>query len=209
MRTQAKPFIVQIKKRKRTGGDESPPARSLFGSVAKELAEELAGASRGGGFGRSADGSAALRGEARASALPAGAPSAWPAAAGVSAAPPSAAARVLPDLSRHDRVEPEEEVAKREREPRIRRKRRYTRKATRTASPVPTVIREDVVPAPAPIPASIAPVAESAGEAQKRVHRQRFKWSAWRSRRGKTTATSPAQPPRGQRWKRRLPRAAR
>ena len=160
MRTQAKPFIVQVKKRKRTGSDDSRPVRSLIGPVAKELAEELAGTSSG--FRRGGDGNPALGGPARTGAQTAGASSAWPVPAGASAAPPG-----------------------------------------------PAVIREEIVTAPAPIPRSIAPVAESAGEAQQRVHRQRFKWSAWRSRRGKTTATSPAQPPRGQRWKRRLPRAAR
>jgi len=207
MRTQAKPFIVQVKKRKRTGSDDSRPVRSLFGPVAKELAEELAGTSSG--FRRGGDGNPALGGPARTGAQTAGASSAWPVPAGASVAPPGPAARVLPDLTPRDRVEPEEEVVKREREPRIRRKRRYTRKATRTASPAPAVIREEIVTAPAPIPRSIAPVAESADEAQKRVPRQRFKWSAWRSRRGKSATTSPAQPPRGQRWKRRLPRAAR
>jgi hypothetical protein len=205
MRTQAKPFIVQIKKRKRTGADEPRPVRSLFGPVAKELANEMADADSSGSFGRAGDGGCVFRGGAQSSA----ASSAWPSPANGPAAPASPAARVLPDLTRHDRVEPEvetEEVVKRE--PRIRRKRRYTRKAAKTAGPATEVVREQARP-PAPAPVAAVAIEENSGEAQKRVRRQRFKWSAWRGRRGKTDGSSPGQPPRGQRWKRRLPRAAR
>jgi len=204
MRTQAKPFIVQIKKRKRTGADDSRPVRGLFGPVAKELADELDGTTSR--FARGGDGGGAfIRGEDKAGAQPAAA-SVWPLPANAAAAPANNAARVLPDLSRHERAEPEEEVVARE--PRIRAKRRYTKKPTRTRSPSPAVISEKPVPPPAPVIA--APAAdESSGETQKHVRRPRFKWSDWRTRRGKGEAGSAAQPPRGQRWKRRLPRAVR
>jgi len=204
MRTQAKPFIVQIKKRKRTGADDSRPVRSLFGPVAKELAEELAGT--GSRFGRGGDANSAnIRGEEqRAGTQPLAAPSAWPLPANPPAAPANSSARVLPDLSRHERAEPEEEIVARE--PRIRRKRRYTRKTARTGAPAPVVTIEEPVAAPV-VPAPSAD--NGSGETEKRVRRQRFKWSSWRSRRSKTDASSPAQPPRGQRRKRRLPRAAR
>jgi hypothetical protein len=205
MRTQAKPFIVQIKKRKRTGADDSRPIRSLFGPVAKELADELDGTTSR--FARGGDGGGAfIRAEDKAGALPAAASPAWPSPANAATAPANNAARVLPDLSRHDRAEPEEEVVARE--PRIRAKRRYTKKPTRTRSPAPAVTNEKPVPPPAP--AKAAPAAdESSGETQKHVRRPRFKWSGRRTRRGKGDAGSAAQPPRGQRWKRRLPRAAR
>ncbi len=208
MRTQAKPFIVQIKKRKRTGADEPRPVRSLFGPMAKELAEELAQADGLGGSGRGRAGSGAERG---AGVPPVSNSLAW--AQAVTAANPGSSAaspppRVLPDLRPQDQAAEREEEEVAEPEPRIRQKRRYTRKAAKQTGPAPAVVRHDVVAPPvqrAPAPET----REISSTAKKRVPRERFKWSAWRRRRVKADAVSSAQPARGQRWKRRLPSTAR
>jgi hypothetical protein len=205
MRTQAKPFIVQVRKRKRRGvGDPHPPT-SLFGPAETKLFVEAARESRpaDGTFSRGSErGSGDQPNHDGAGARPVAGWSAWPAPSNGGAAIVSSTARVLPDLSQRDRPETVQVVKP---PPRIRRKRRAAVKPVEAASGA-----ADVADSKTDLP-SLAPVtdaADTAGGAQKRTRRQRLKWSAWRVRRGKTDPGTPVTR-LGQRWKRRLPKTSR
>jgi hypothetical protein len=204
MRTQAKPFIVQVRKRKRRGVGDSQPASSLFGPAEMEKLADKPPARRAadGLFGgRSESGSGDQHNHDPAGARPV---AGWPAPSNGGIVAASAAARVLPDLSRRDLLETVQVVKA---EPRIRRKRRATRKPSEAASAAVVDLGQSKTDLP---PLAAAPVTETGdrpADAPKRVRRQRLKWSSRRVRRGKTDAGQPL-PRLGQRWKRRLPRAS-
>jgi len=204
MRTQAKPFIVQVRKRKRRGVGDSHPAASLFGPAeTKKLVDEAPRARPADAtFARASErGSGDQPNHDRAGARPVAGWSAWPAPSDSSAAIAIGAARVLPDLSQRDRPETVPVVKT---PPRIRRKRRVVAKPAETAGAAAEVGESK------PDLPSVAPVADTgdmSGGAQKRTRRERLKWSAWRVRRGKTDGRAPVTR-LGQRWKRRLPKTS-
>ena len=208
MRTQAKPFIVQVRKRKRRGAGDSRPASDLLGLAAEstKLADRSPQArAADGAFARASQrGSSDQPGHDRADARPAAGWSAWPPPSdGATIA--SGAARVLPDLSQRDRVETVEAAKQ---APRIRRKRRAATKPTEAASRAIDVGQSKAdLPSAAPA-TQVTDIGDTSGGPQKRTRRPRLKWSAWRARRGKTEARTPVTR-LGQRWKRRLPKTSR